>query len=99
MISRMVVDLPDPLGPRNAVTSPCRTSKLRSRTATVGPKRFVSPCAPPLPALFDVVVVRLLLIQGQQPYDHDVRMASRRVRSAGMTSGAWPATARPRTAR
>ena len=45
MIIRMVVDLPEPLGPRNPVTVPGRTSKLSSRTATVGPKRLVSPLA------------------------------------------------------
>ena len=37
MIMRMVVDLPDPLGPRNPVTTPGVTSKVRSSTATVDP--------------------------------------------------------------
>ena len=36
-IRRRVVDLPAPLGPRNPVTTPGCTSKLRSSTATVGP--------------------------------------------------------------
>ena len=36
-IIRMVVDLPAPLGPRNPVTMPGRTVKLRSSTAVVGP--------------------------------------------------------------
>jgi hypothetical protein len=33
----MVVDFPEPLGPRNPVTTPGVTSKLRSSTATVEP--------------------------------------------------------------
>ena len=37
MIMRMVVDLPEPLGPRNPVTTPGWTSKLRFRTAVVSP--------------------------------------------------------------
>ena len=36
-IIRIVVDLPAPFGPRNPVTVPGRTSKLRSSTAVVGP--------------------------------------------------------------
>ena len=36
-ISRIVVDLPDPFGPRKPVTAPGRTSKLSPSTATVGP--------------------------------------------------------------
>src|SRR5260221_45016 len=43
MISRMVVDLPAPLGPMNPVTSPGRTVKVRSSTATMRPYRFVRP--------------------------------------------------------
>ena len=35
MIMRMVVDLPDPFGPRNPVTTPGGTSKVRSSTAVV----------------------------------------------------------------
>ena len=35
MIIRIVVDLPEPLGPRNPVTTPSRTSKDRSSTADV----------------------------------------------------------------
>ena len=34
---RMVVDLPEPFGPRNPVTLPGRTSKLNRSTATVRP--------------------------------------------------------------
>ena len=34
---RMVVDLPEPLGPRKPVTTPGETVKLRSSTATVFP--------------------------------------------------------------
>jgi hypothetical protein len=37
MISRMVVDLPDPFAPRNPVTRPGRSSKLIPSTATVAP--------------------------------------------------------------
>jgi hypothetical protein len=37
MIIRIVVDFPDPFGPRNPVTIPGRTSKLRSATAVVAP--------------------------------------------------------------
>ena len=36
-IMRMVVDFPAPFGPRNPVTIPGRTVKLRSSTATVSP--------------------------------------------------------------
>ena len=39
---RIVVLLPDPLGPRKPVTRPGWTSKLRSSTATVLPNRLVS---------------------------------------------------------
>lgn len=42
---RIVVDLPDPLGPRNPVTVPGRTSNDRSSTATTLPKRLESPRA------------------------------------------------------
>ena len=45
MIIRIVVDLPDPLGPRNPVTSPEGTSKVRSSTAVASPYRLVSACA------------------------------------------------------
>jgi hypothetical protein len=44
-MSRMVVDFPDPLGPRNPVTTPGRTSKVTSSTATVAPYRFDRPRA------------------------------------------------------
>ena len=40
-MQRIVVLLPDPLGPRNPVTRPGWTSKLRSSTATTRPKRLV----------------------------------------------------------
>ena len=40
---RSVVVLPAPLGPRNPVTLPCSTSKLRLSTATTSPKRLVRP--------------------------------------------------------
>ena len=40
---RMVVDLPDPFGPRKPVTLPGCTVNERSSTATVRPNRFVSP--------------------------------------------------------
>ena len=42
---RIVVDLPDPLGPRKPVTVPGRTSKDRSSTATTLPNRLDSPRA------------------------------------------------------
>jgi hypothetical protein len=38
----MVVDLPAPLGPRNPVTRPGWTAKLRPSTAVTGPKRLLS---------------------------------------------------------
>jgi hypothetical protein len=37
MIIRIVVDLPDPFGPKNPVTTPGRTSKVRSLTAMAIP--------------------------------------------------------------
>src|SRR5688500_2328977 len=40
----MVVDLPEPFGPRKPVTCPARTVKLRPSTATVLPYRLVRPC-------------------------------------------------------
>ncbi len=40
MIIRMVVDLPEPLAPRNPVTWPGSTSKLSPFTATVRPYLF-----------------------------------------------------------
>ena len=40
---RIVVLLPDPFGPRNPVTLPGTTSKLRSSTATILPNRLVRP--------------------------------------------------------
>ncbi len=40
---RMVVDLPEPLGPKKPVTAPGVTVKLRSSTARVLPKRLVKP--------------------------------------------------------
>src|SRR4029450_11964314 len=39
----MVVDFPAPLGPRNPVTLPGRTVKLRSSTASLSPYRLVNP--------------------------------------------------------
>src|ERR1700744_2646500 len=39
----MVVDLPAPFGPRNPMTSPLPTDRLKSATAVTGPKRLVSP--------------------------------------------------------
>ena len=40
---RSVVLLPAPFGPRNPVTTPGWTSRLRSSTAVTDPKRFVTP--------------------------------------------------------
>src|SRR5215470_8657371 len=40
-MTRIVVDLPAPFGPRNPVTLPGSTVKLRSSTATLVPKRLV----------------------------------------------------------
>ena len=37
MIMRIVVDLPDPFGPRNPVTTPDGTSKVRLSTAVAAP--------------------------------------------------------------
>jgi hypothetical protein len=45
MIMRIVVDLPDPLGPRNPVTTPGGTSKVRLSTAVDAPYRLVNECA------------------------------------------------------
>src|ERR1700676_5391378 len=42
---RMVVDFPEPLGPRNPVTAPGRTSKLRPSTARVLPYVLERPVA------------------------------------------------------
>ena len=42
-IIRSVVLLPAPLGPRNPVTRPGRTSNVRSSTAVTSPNRFVRP--------------------------------------------------------
>src|SRR5829696_8254967 len=39
--ARIVVDFPDPLGPRNPLTRPGRTTNDRSSTATVLPNRLV----------------------------------------------------------
>jgi hypothetical protein len=44
-IIRMVVVFPDPFGPTKPVTTPGRTVKLRSSTASVWPYRFVRPRA------------------------------------------------------
>ena len=44
-IIRMVVDLPAPFGPRKPVTTPGRTVKLRSSTASLAPYRLVNPRA------------------------------------------------------
>ena len=41
-ITRIVVVFPAPLGPKNPVTCPGRTVKLRASTAVTGPKRLVS---------------------------------------------------------
>jgi len=37
MTMRIVVDLPDPFGPRNPVTSPGGTSNVKLSTAVVAP--------------------------------------------------------------
>jgi hypothetical protein len=37
MISRIVVDFPEPFGPRNPVTTPGCSSKLNPSTASVAP--------------------------------------------------------------
>src|SRR3979409_309123 len=42
-ISRMVVDLPAPFGPRKPVTMPGSTEQVRSSTARVRPNTFVRP--------------------------------------------------------
>jgi len=44
-ISRMVVDLPAPFGPRKPVTMPGRTENVRSWTATFSPYFLVNPSA------------------------------------------------------
>ena len=41
-IIRIVVVFPAPLGPKNPVTCPGRTVKLRASTAVTGPKRLVN---------------------------------------------------------
>jgi hypothetical protein len=43
--SRIVVDLPEPFGPRKPVTIPGLTENDRSFTAVVSPYRFVRPLA------------------------------------------------------
>jgi hypothetical protein len=43
MMTRIVVDLPAPFGPRKPVTWPGRTSKLSRSTAVVRPYRLVRP--------------------------------------------------------
>src|SRR3984957_10736872 len=45
MIMRMVVDFPEPFGPRKPVTCPGQTSKVRSFTAVVFPYRLMRPRA------------------------------------------------------
>ena len=45
MIMRIVVDLPEPFGPRKPVTTPGRTSNVRLSTAVDAPYRLVSECA------------------------------------------------------
>jgi hypothetical protein len=42
MIIRIVVDLPEPFGPRKPVTTPATTSKLRFETALALPNRLVN---------------------------------------------------------
>src|ERR1022692_4616807 len=59
MIIRIVVDLPDPFGPRKPVTVPGVTSKVSELTAAIRPYRFVrdltaiigSPCGTRLHAI------------------------------------------------
>src|ERR1700734_2609859 len=41
MIIRIVVDLPEPFGPRNPVTVPGATSKVSESTAVIRPYRLV----------------------------------------------------------
>ena len=55
-MSRIVVDFPEPFGPRKPVTIPGRTENERSFTATVSPYRFVSPLA----SITDPVCTRTL---------------------------------------
>src|SRR6516165_7810871 len=43
MIKRIVVDFPEPFGPRKPVTVPGRMSKFKLSTASVPPYRLVSP--------------------------------------------------------
>jgi hypothetical protein len=45
MIIRIVVDLPEPFGPRNPVTTPGRTVKLNWSTASLVPYRLDKPDA------------------------------------------------------
>src|SRR5690349_3772788 len=40
---RSAVVLPDPDGPTSTISSPSRTSSVRSRTASTAPKRFATP--------------------------------------------------------
>src|SRR5690606_31836841 len=48
--TRIVVDFPAPLGPRNPVTAPGRTSKVTPSTAVTPPYLFVSPRTVSTPA-------------------------------------------------
>ena len=48
--SRIVVDFPAPFGPRKPVTTPGRTTKLRSSTAVFPPYRLVRPSASIMPS-------------------------------------------------
>ena len=42
-MQRIVVDLPDPFGPRKPVTVPSATWKVKSSTTVLLPNRLVSP--------------------------------------------------------
>src|SRR3989441_12611222 len=86
-MTRIVVVFPAPFGPRKPRTSPFRTSKLTSDTASVGPYRFVKPSTSimsfypyagcwPYPGLRpdSLRVTRLLLGREHRPPPQSIRI-------------------------
>src|SRR5437867_6515094 len=75
-MTRIVVVFPAPFGPRKPRTSPLRTSKLTSDTASVGPYRFVKPSTsimsfyPYAGLRSDSLHVTRLMVAGNTDHDH-----------------------------
>src|SRR3954453_9829202 len=93
--SRMVVDFPAPLGPRNPNTSPGATSSDRSDSASVAPNRLLRPFARSAGTARETGTMPASRAVGDTTADQASRRTGSNGRPAGQPWEVQPASAGP----